>query len=564
MAEEDEFERTPYEEVQGGQSGSEFQNAENDLRVNPYCGTGECTNDAEDPAEEAWIRLMSAVPQANQITSIRAAREGTMLLPPGETIQSMVASLRPQPEADYALDTIRDKWTEFYGLFESIPGILETSLSTLADGWKGDDYDGFEEQAQIVVRNCKTIMKDIAGEDGNGGIVKILDDKQSEIFDQQGGTAIVYPAPKFFLENTGCGSQAIHIRPPFYQTCEIKADEETKEAVELAGFDPGIVDEVHEEREAEYNRWMEYLNNNPDYEEDGRKGHDLAQYKADQLADERLEAMGNDGQEILQAEAAEVNEEVTDRHSTADMQVTEIEPDHEPGEKTAFNDGQTDKPGSGGLDTGGGGGGMPGMGGGAGGGGLGDMQKPSELSSLGGGSGGGGLGGGTGGGGGLGDYEGGGGLGDDNPWSSGLTDPDDISGGLAGGGGGLGGGIGGGVGGGGLGGGAGGGLGGGVGGGAGGGMPGGMVASGGGMGRGAGGGAGGGRGGMKGGGMGAGAGKGSGAGAGGGRGGGMGGMMGGGGRGMGGAGENEDGKDTWLVEEDDVWGIGNAEEDPYA
>jgi len=45
----------------------------------------------------------------------------------------------------------------------------------------------------------------------------------------------------------------------------------------------------------------------------------------------------------------------------------------------------------------------------------------------------------------------------------------------------------------------------------------------------------------------------------------MGGMMGGAGgaRGMGGS-DDQDGKDTWLVEEDDVWGIGNADEDPYA
>lgn len=67
--------------------------------------------------------------------------------------------------------------------------------------------------------------------------------------------------------------------------------------------------------------------------------------------------------------------------------------------------------------------------------------------------------------------------------------------------------------------------------------------------------------------------KSSGVGAGGGRGGGAGaggrgmsgGMMGGGGgaRGMG-ANESENSQDTWLVEEDDVWGIGNAEDDPYA
>jgi hypothetical protein len=45
-----------------------------------------------------------------------------------------------------------------------------------------------------------------------------------------------------------------------------------------------------------------------------------------------------------------------------------------------------------------------------------------------------------------------------------------------------------------------------------------------------------------------------------------GGMMGGagGGRGMGGQGEGEQETGTWLTEDDDVWGIGNEESDPYA
>jgi len=166
---------------------------------------------------------------------------------------------------------------------------------------------------------------------------------------------------------------------------------------------------------------------------------------------------------------------------------------------------------------------------------------------------------------GLGDYstDSNSGLDDSNPWESSVPDPDDVSGGLASGGG-LGGG---GLGGGGLGGGGlpgGGGPGGGLGGGGGGGLGGGMGAGGamGGMM----GGAGGGRGmGAGAGGRGAGA-KGMGKGMGAGGRGMAGGMMGGagGGRGMGGQGEGEQETGTWLTEDDDVWGIGNEESDPYA
>src|SRR5690606_23950945 len=111
------------------------------------------------------------------------------------------------------------------------------------------------------------------------------------------------PAPKFYMEGTSCGSHRIHIRPPFYKTCVIEENDEIKHAVELAGFDPTVVDEVQEGRQRTYDRWMEYLNNNPDYEVDGLTGEALAQKKADEYADQRLVAMGAEGSEQLEEQA---------------------------------------------------------------------------------------------------------------------------------------------------------------------------------------------------------------------------------------------------------------------
>src|SRR5690606_341214 len=110
----------------------------------------------------------------------------------------------------------------------------------------------------------------------------------SEIISQQGEDACVYPAPKFYLEDTACGSHRIHIRPPFWKSCDIKANDETREALEYAGFDPLVVDEVHDERQNVYDYWLQLTQDYPDYSEDGRSGAELAQYKADQYADNRL------------------------------------------------------------------------------------------------------------------------------------------------------------------------------------------------------------------------------------------------------------------------------------
>jgi len=374
---EDDFERADYGDLSEGQSGAAYQTSANALRVNPQCSHDSCTNSTEDPAEPAWVKLMSAVPQATQISSLRAAREGTMMLPPGQTIQGMVASIRPQPEADYALDTIRDEWADFREQFMAIGPKLEQGLSTLSGFWKGDDFDGFEEQAETVLKNCKTVVSDIGGENGDAGVIKVLDDKQLEIYEQQGGTACVYPAPKFYMQGTKCGSHQIHIRPPFFKNCEIHKNDEIKKAVELAGFDPTVIDEVQEGRETWYNQWMEYVTANPEYEEDGLKGEPLAKKKADEYADERLVSLGAEGSDQLEEESARVNEEVTERHANVEAHVQEIEPDVRKSEPTTFNDGETPKFDSGGLDVGDGGG-MPDLDGN----GIDDMQSPADLKSL--------------------------------------------------------------------------------------------------------------------------------------------------------------------------------------
>jgi hypothetical protein len=427
MSEEPEFERKDYGDLSGGQSGADYQTAVNDLRVSPQCSHDSCTNSTEDPAEPAWVKLMSAVPQANQIGSLKAAREGTMMLPEGQTIQSMVASIRPQPEADYALDTIRDEWVDFREEFITIAPKLKQGLTTLSGFWKGDDFDAFEEQAETVLKNCETVAGDIAGENGDGGVVKLLDDKQLEIYDQQGGTSCVYPAPKFYMQGTSCGSHQIHIRPPFFKNCEIHKNDEIKKAVELAGFDPTVIDEVQEGREETYNRWLDYVNTRPDYEVDGLKGEELARKKADEFADRRLISLGAQGSEELEQESARVNEEVTERHTNAEAHVQEIAPDVRKSEATTFNDGGSEKFDGGGLDLGDGGG-MPDL---DGIGGVDGMQTPAELKSL---SGGGLDGTGTGAGGlhnqtptmqnTAGDLNG---LSEDNPFSSNIADPDNLN-----------------------------------------------------------------------------------------------------------------------------------------
>lgn len=541
--EEAEFTATPYGQTT---SGSVADPGGQTLLVNASCENGDCPNHVQDPAEPAWVNLMSAVPKRAGTSNLTTARDD-VALPNDQDISALVASIRPANPQDYALDTIADEWMEIRTPIIEIRAALKSGLETLAEDWTGSDYDAFEDEVSTVLRNFATVVKDI-GESESEGIIGVLTEKSNAIYAQQGEQAIVYPAPKFWLEDAAGCSHKIHIRPPFFPSCEVHANDETSHALETAGFDPGIIEEVNDYQEQQYQSWYnEYTAAGMEESEARQMATERAQEDADGYASD----LGTTGTADYQARAAEVNGEITTRESTASTEAATLQTDYAPAEETTFDNNDTNLTPSGGLDSGNYGG-APDI---SGTGGTSSMNSPAEPSSLSA----------------LNSTSNPGsttgwndysttpdtGLDDENPWDSAGSDPDDVSGGLASGGtGGLGGGTG--PGGFGSGGGGLGGTGGAFGTAPG---PGGMGGGAGGMGGMVGGGAGGDRGAGTTGATGRGAlGKAGSAGRGGTS------MMSGGGRGAPGSSEEETtGKGTWLTEDEDVWGRAPDEDnDPYA
>ncbi len=375
---EDEFEAEDYGDAAEGMANSDIQARINELMKTPTCGLSECTAKQVDPAEEAWLKLMSAVPKNGQTTSITPAREiQSYALPNGESVQSLVRSLRPDPADEYSIEQISTEWKTAYGLFSDMPDDLKNGLSTLSEDWQGDDYDGFEEQVEKVIKNIRTVLADIWGEpDTIGGAVKILDEKSESIFAQQGGNQCVYPSPKFHLEDAAACSHKIHIRPAYFPACEVFPDDETKVAMEWAGFEPTIVDEVQEERERIYNAYTEHTTQYPEYEEDGMKGETLARTAGGRVRQGcdrrprhrragRTAGAGHPGQRG--------HHRPPDQHQPGGLR------DHPRGQHLRADRLQrgrnVDNPGSGGLDSGAppGGGTPPG---------LGDMDKPGSPKPI--------------------------------------------------------------------------------------------------------------------------------------------------------------------------------------
>lgn len=546
-----EYEADTYSNMDAGE-GMDATRFQQNFTGNRPCPNGDCGN-KENPGEQPWIELMSAIPQPNQTNNIKAKPSG-MSTPGGQQVSEIVAQLRGPDGDNYAIGAVKDGWSDFNNTFSLLEGALSGAVEALSQEWTGDDFDAFAEQIEIVTKNIADVNEKVVGENG---IMPLLANAQSSIYELQGGDSgeVPYPAPLVWVDDDGgwLWTAAIHIRPAFWDgECEIEEDvcanDSGDKIMEMAGMETGYQDEVQSFVEDRKNYYFQYYNS----EANGYKPGSFSEEQALEMA--RSDAQNQVSQDVsnidenYQQRLTNVNDDIIGRRDYANNEVAGFQPDPPASQETELGDGG--QPDVGYEPPGGGGGGsMPTAPGGM------DSMNPPEFSTP--------------------DKPptpsfdppptpdstvpdpGGidpGGL-DDNPWDSNVPDPDDISGGLAsggglgGGGGSLGGGLGGGAGGG-LGGGAGGGLGGGMGAGGMGGMMGGA-----GGGRGAGAGAGG---------RGAGGAKGMGKGM--GRGGMAGGMMGGagGGRGMGGPGEDGQESGTWLTEDDDVWGIGNEEEDPYA
>ncbi|MEU5155339.1 hypothetical protein [Glycomyces sp. NPDC021274] len=506
-------------------------------------------------ADTDWESLMAGVYQDG--TSFKLENSGHRYAAPDEaTFQAVLAAVRPSEK--HAIYPMIEAWKQVGKDLTDFEERHKYNIEQLSKFWTGDDFDSFSDTNDEL----KTLIFDTV--DKIDSVATSLEQAGQEIYAQQGGDSghIPFPEPQYYVKNGGCGDAKIHFRPPWHSgDCEIMDDEKAAFWFGGGAADGGTGDgntNWGEEMFVSANEWREgrvnYLVQN---------GMDQAEAQsiAESELDDWIFYEREDVAEALKSASERTADDINTRKTNQETGVNETDYDATPGKPPEIVAGEEleqppnltnpSPPGSPSIP-----------------GGMGDMpsaKPPGDFSSdLGTPDSPPGLGSGTGGGLGNGTYNPGidtGGLDSDNPWDSNVPDPDDISGGLASGGGLSGGGLGGG----GLpgGGGPGGGLGGGAG--AGGGLGGGMGAGMGGMmggaggGRGAGAGAGGGRGA---GGRGAGGPKGMGKG----MGGGMGGMMGGagGGRGMGGQGEGEQEAGTWLTEDEDVWGIGNEEEDPYS
>ncbi|WP_205325242.1 hypothetical protein [Glycomyces sp. YM15] len=349
------------------------------------CPNGDCQN-THNPAEEAWVKLVSAIPVAGQLANLKCIATG-IAAPTQEEVQSLVGQIRPSDADKYALKEIAVKWGEFNFDFADNPEmavapILRSKLTELSNGWQGTDFDAFAEQMEAVFANCEQIAADI-GTDSTG-MRGLLNQKGDEIYALQGGGSgeLPYPAPQYWVEDEWniFTDTKIHMRPPFHSgECEISSgcswngDQGAEEAMEYGGFDSEYTNELNQYvvDQAEYHYTQlkaqhidavdtagmtsaektEATTLTPEQESSLRaEAERLAQEDANGRAKEDYDS----GSQDYQARATEQNETVTARWTDAETSTSEFHPTVEPSGDSTFRESAGDLTGSGYSPPGGG------------------------------------------------------------------------------------------------------------------------------------------------------------------------------------------------------------------
>ncbi|MCD0443575.1 hypothetical protein LO763_08030 [Glycomyces sp. A-F 0318] len=207
------------------------------------CSSAACPHPVAHPAEEDWVQLASAVPVEGQPGRFKPRCEG-MAYPTEDDFRAAIAAVRPEDADAFAMQRLRTGWTEEVGArIGSWSDRLKSRLSSLAEGWAGEDFEAFAEQADQARALVEGLADDIEA------TVAELEGREAAIYTLQGGDSgeIPYPAPMVGVEGEWSNLVSLHLRPAWWHgDCIRMSCEEAERALELAGADPRLATDVRE------------------------------------------------------------------------------------------------------------------------------------------------------------------------------------------------------------------------------------------------------------------------------------------------------------------------------
>lgn len=186
------------------------------------CSNAECPNHDPSPMEAVWIEFMSPVPVAGQEIDLRPAHGTTQ--PDEHRFREIVDALRPNGIDAHAVRTIRETWTAVIeDRLELMPGGLMSALAELSGFWAGEDFDRFAEEVEQVRDGLYDTMDEIAAAAGE---LEVFEDRVHTL--QGAGRDVPFPAARVWKAASGVvQGPKIHVRPVWHSggDCDKDRDE---------------------------------------------------------------------------------------------------------------------------------------------------------------------------------------------------------------------------------------------------------------------------------------------------------------------------------------------------
>ncbi|WP_205325999.1 WXG100 family type VII secretion target [Glycomyces sp. YM15] len=288
----------------------------------PACSNPNCGNPTEHPAEHDWQQLVSPVPVERQLYRLRPKETG-MAFPTEADFRAAVAAVRPERADAHSLERLRGAWSEqVSGRLADWSEQIKSNLSDLAEGWSGADFEAFE----AACSQTRELVEDLV--DDVDATVASLHSTEEALYAIQGGGSgeIPYPAPQFWIDGDWHSWVSVHVRPAWWHgDCIQYTCQDAEHVLVLGGAEPELATEIIDYIDERILHYIDYYSSPVNIERDGldpAKGLTVEEAKELAVAD----AMEHYGTLVDQSwgahdvRQAESNEDISQRGTDTDAE----------------------------------------------------------------------------------------------------------------------------------------------------------------------------------------------------------------------------------------------------
>lgn len=259
--------------------------------LRPACSNPNCANPTVHPGELGWQQLVSAVPVERQLYRLRP-KEGGMSFPSEADFRTAVAAVRPEYADAHSIERLRNAWTESVsGRLADWSERIKSNLLDLAEGWAGTDFEAFETACTQTREMVDDIIDDV------DATAASLQSTEEALYSIQGGDSgeIPYPAPQFWIDGDWHSWVSVHVRPAWWHgDCIEHTCQDAEHVLALAGAAPELATEIIDYIDERILHFVDYYSSPANIEAEGLDPRGITVDQAKELAvADAMEHYGN-------------------------------------------------------------------------------------------------------------------------------------------------------------------------------------------------------------------------------------------------------------------------------